>query len=110
MSEIDGTTFSRAGTATADSLTHAFILHPVACGLAFLAGFAAIGGWFGSLIATMLALLAWVITLVVMVVDFVVFGVRFKTLSLHRRFANIASRSSKTMSTKMGVDRMPYTR
>jgi len=75
MSEIDGTTFSRVGTATADGLTNAFILHPIACGLAFLAGLCAIGGWIGSLIATMIAVLAWIITLVVMVIDFIVFGV-----------------------------------
>jgi len=75
MSEIDGTTFSRVGTATADGLTNAFILHPIACGLAFIAGLCAIGGWIGSLIATMIAVLAWIITLVVMVIDFIVFGV-----------------------------------
>jgi len=75
MSQIDGTSFSRAGTATADGLTNAFVLHPVACGLAFIAGFCAIGGWIGSLIATIIAILAWIITLVVMVIDFVVFGI-----------------------------------
>jgi hypothetical protein len=75
MSEIDGTSFSRVGTATADGLTNAFILHPIACGLAFIAGFCAFGGWVGSLIGTFLAVLAWIIALVVMVLDFVVFGV-----------------------------------
>jgi len=75
MSEIDGTSFSRAGTATADGLTNAFVLHPVASGLAFIAGLCAIGGWVGSLIATLIAILAWIIALVVMVIDFVVFGV-----------------------------------
>jgi hypothetical protein len=50
-------------------------LHPVASGLAFIAGLCAIGGWLGSLIGTIIAILAWIITLVVMVIDFVVFGV-----------------------------------
>jgi len=75
MSEIDGTSFSRVGTATADGLTNAFVLHPVASGLAFIAGLCAIGGWVGSLVATLIAILAWIIALVVMVIDFVVFGV-----------------------------------
>jgi hypothetical protein len=75
MSEADGTSFSRVGTATADGLTNAFVLHPVAAGLAFIAGLCAIGGWFGSLVATLIAIVAWIITLAVMVIDFVVFGV-----------------------------------
>jgi len=75
MSEIDGTSFSRVGTATADGLTNAFVLHPVASGLAFIAAFCAIGGWVGSLIATFIAVVAWIVALVVMVLDFVVFGV-----------------------------------
>jgi hypothetical protein len=82
MSEIDGTSFSRVGTATADSLTNAFVLHPVAAGLAFIAALCAIGGWFGSLIATFIAIIAWIVTLVVMVIDFVVFGVSFARMSL----------------------------
>jgi len=75
MSAIDGTSFSRVGTATADGLTNAFVLHPVAAGLAFIAALCSIGGIFGGLLATLIAILAWLITLVVMVIDFVVFGV-----------------------------------
>ena len=82
MSQIDGTTFSLIGTHTADDLTNAFILHPIACGLAFIAGLCAIGGFVGSLIATFIAVIAWVLTLVVMVIDFVAFGVRFISVSL----------------------------
>src|ERR1700722_18797109 len=75
MSAIDGTSFSHAGTNVTDSLTNAFILHPIACGLAFIAAFCAIGGVAGSLIATVIAVIAWTLTLVVTVIDFVVFGV-----------------------------------
>ena len=76
MSQIDGTRFSIVGTHTADDLTNAFILHPIACGLAFIAGLFAIGGFVGSLVGTFVAVIAWVLTLVVMVIDFVAFGVR----------------------------------
>jgi hypothetical protein len=55
MLDIDGTSFSRVGTATADGLTNAYVVHPVAFGLAFIAGLCAIGGWVGSLIATLIA-------------------------------------------------------
>jgi len=75
MAEIDHTTFSRAGTVTADSLTNAFVLHPVACGLAFIAAICAIGGVLGGLISTMIAILAWLISLAVMAIDFAAFGV-----------------------------------
>jgi len=75
MAEIDHTTFTRAGTATADSLTNAFVLHPVACGLAFIATICAFGGVIGGLISTVIAILAWLITLVVMAIDFAAFGV-----------------------------------
>jgi MFS superfamily sulfate permease-like transporter len=76
MSTIDGTSFSRAGTDTADGLTGAFILHPIACGLAFIAALLSIVGVIGSLVGSILAVLAWIITVVVMAIDFAVFGVR----------------------------------
>jgi hypothetical protein len=76
MAQIDGTSFSRVGTDTADSLTNAFVLHPVASGLAFIAAFCALGGVVGSFIGTIIAVIAWIVTLVVLVIDFVVFGVR----------------------------------
>lgn len=75
MSQIDGTSFSTAGTHAADDLTDAFILHPIACGLAFIAAICAFGGVIGSLIGTMIAMVAWIITLVVMAIDFAAFGI-----------------------------------
>jgi len=75
MSQIDGTSFSRIGTDSADSLTNVFVLHPVACGLAFIAAICALGGAIGGLIGSIIAIIAWIITLVVMVIDFVVFGI-----------------------------------
>jgi MFS superfamily sulfate permease-like transporter len=80
MAEIDHTSFSRAGKDSADTLTNAFILHPIACGLAFIAGVVAICGVVGSLVGSIIAVLAWIITLVVMAIDFAAFGVRFTTI------------------------------
>jgi len=75
MSTIDGTSFSKAGTDTADGLTGAFILHPIACGLAFIAALLSIAGVIGSLLGSIIAVLAWILTVVVMAIDFAVFGI-----------------------------------
>jgi len=75
MAQIDKTSLRSDGTEAADALTRAFILHPVACGLAFIAAICAIGGVVGALVGTMIAAVAWLITLVVMVIDFAVFGI-----------------------------------
>lgn len=75
MSEVDGTSFNLASADSTNGLTNAFILHPIACGLALIASIFAFGGFFGSIVGVLIALLAWVITFVVMVIDFVVFGI-----------------------------------
>jgi hypothetical protein len=80
MEEIDHTTFSHASSDSADALTNAFVLHPVACGLAFIASICALGGVIGGLIGTMIAVVAWIITLVVMAIDFAAFGVSTTSL------------------------------
>ena len=82
MSTVDGTSFTIAGTDTANSLTNVFVLHPVACAIAFFAGLFALGGIFGSLLGSMVAIVAWLITVVVMAVDFAVFGVSPELQSL----------------------------
>lgn len=61
------------------------VLHPVACGLAFIAFFAAIGSSIiGSLIASALAFLAWLVALVVTVTDFVAWGIVKNQVNDHR--------------------------
>ncbi len=75
MRAVDGPTFSTAHADSVDSLTNAFVLHPIACALAFIAAFAAFGGFVGSLVALFIAGLAWVLTVAVMAIDFYVFGV-----------------------------------
>lgn len=68
--------YSGTSTKTVSGLTNVMVLHPVACGLAFIAFFAALGSSIvGALIASALAFLAWLVTLVVMVVDFVMWGI-----------------------------------
>ena len=76
MAQIDGTGFSEAASASADGLTYAMILHPIACGIAFIAFLLSIGaGVVGSLLGAIVAALAWVITLVAMAIDFSLFGI-----------------------------------
>jgi len=76
MALIDGTGFSTASGDTANALTRVMILHPVACGLAFIAFFLALGsGFVGSLFASMVAGITFIVTLVVMATDFVWAGI-----------------------------------
>jgi hypothetical protein len=116
MSQVDGTSFNLASTDSTNGLTNAFILHPIACGLAFIAAIFAFGGFFGSIVGILIALLAWIITFVVMVIDFVVFGVSLhnpNTQALHFKshFSRTHAltqpfpRSSRTTSTKTAAAR-----
>lgn len=52
------------------------VLHPIACGCAFIAFLISIGsGTVGSLIGAMIAFLAWILTLVSLATDFTLFGI-----------------------------------
>ncbi|KAK8049208.1 pH-response regulator protein palI/RIM9 [Apiospora phragmitis] len=63
---------SDASAKTANALTKVMILHPIACGLSFIAFLLALGaGILGSFLASMVALLAFLVTLVVLITDFV---------------------------------------
>ncbi|KAK8089433.1 hypothetical protein PG997_004394 [Apiospora hydei] len=63
---------SDASAKTANALTRVMVLHPVACGLTFIAFLLALGaGVIGSFLASMVALLAFLVTVVVLVTDFV---------------------------------------
>jgi multisubunit Na+/H+ antiporter MnhC subunit len=76
MAKIDGTGFSTASGDTADALTKVMILHPIACGLAFIAFLLALGsGFFGSLLASMVSAVAFIVTLIVMATDFTWAGI-----------------------------------
>lgn len=76
MSRLETIDFSRASEDTSKALTRVMILHPVACGLAFIAFLLALGsGFIGALTASLVSALAFVVTLVVMVTDFVLFAI-----------------------------------
>jgi len=76
MTEIDHTNFSRASRDSADSLTNAMILHPIACAIAFIAFLLALGaGVIGSVFSALVAAVAWLVTLVIMAIDFALFGI-----------------------------------
>ena len=76
MGQQDGTDFSDYAESTARSLTKAMILHPIACGLNFIAFMLALGaGFVGSFLASLVALLAFLTTAVVMIIDFVLFSI-----------------------------------
>jgi len=96
MSEVDQTTFTTAATDTTKALTRVMVLHPVACGLAFIAFLLALGsGVCGAVFASMVAAIAWLVTLVVMVTDFVLFGI------IKRHVNGDGSGSHATFSTGM---------
>jgi len=76
MSAIDGTDFSDYASDTTRTLTKVMILHPIACGLNFIAFMLALGaGFVGSFLASMVALLAFLTTAVALIVDFVLFSI-----------------------------------
>jgi len=76
MNQVDGTQFSDYATRTTRSLTKAMVLHPIACGLNFIAFMLALGaGVVGSLFASLVAALAFLVTLVILIIDFVMFSI-----------------------------------
>jgi len=76
MAGIDHTTFNTASTDTTKALTRVMILHPIACGLAFIAFLLALGaGICGAIFASMVSAVTWLITVVVMSCDFALFGI-----------------------------------
>ncbi|RFU28750.1 hypothetical protein B7463_g7599, partial [Scytalidium lignicola] len=76
MSGIDHTTFSTASTDSAKALTRVMVLHPVACGLAFIAFFIALSsGVVGSMLASFLSAITFIVTIVAMACDFALFGI-----------------------------------
>jgi len=76
MAQAESTDFSDASSNTADGLTRAMILHPVACVIAFIAFLLAIlPGVVGSLAGSITAFIAFVLSLVAMAVDFTWCGI-----------------------------------
>jgi uncharacterized membrane protein len=76
MNQVDNTQFSDYATRTTRSLTKAMVLHPVSCGLNFIAFMLALGaGVVGSLLASLVAAVAFIVTLVIMIIDFVLFSI-----------------------------------
>ncbi|KAK4168895.1 pali-domain-containing protein [Cladorrhinum sp. PSN259] len=68
--------YSDAAISTTRSLTKAFVLHPIAAGLNFIAFMLALGaGLVGSLLASLVALLAFLTTAVACILDFVAFAI-----------------------------------
>ena len=77
MGYIDYTTFPLKKSSTADDLTYSFVLHPIACAVAFCAAIAGCVGVIGAFAGSLIAFLAFIITAIVMAMDFAVFTVSF---------------------------------
>lgn len=76
MKQVDNTHFSSDAADSARALTKVMILHPIACGLNFIAFLLAIGaGVVGSLLASLVAALAFIVTAVILIIDFILFGI-----------------------------------
>ena len=76
IAAADRTQISDIAGGTSDSLTRVMVLHPIACGTAFIAWLVSIGaGFFGSLISAVVAFGAWVFVLIVLATDFGLFGI-----------------------------------
>lgn len=76
MSRVDNTDFSSISGGTSDAFTRIMILHPIACGVTFIAFLISIaGGIIGSLLGALTAFVAWILTIIVLATDFTLFGV-----------------------------------
>ncbi|RKU49710.1 hypothetical protein DL546_009870 [Coniochaeta pulveracea] len=76
MTSIEQTQFSDYSRSTTKILTRVMILHPIACGLNFIAFLLAAGaGVVGSFLASVVALVAFLTTVVIMIIDFVLFSI-----------------------------------
>lgn len=72
ISRFEGSDYSNARENTAEALTNVMILHPIAAGISFIAFILSIGtSFFGSFMASLVALSAFVVTLVALVCDWV---------------------------------------
>lgn len=71
------TNFKPTRGGTANSLTRAMILHPIACGLAFIAFLSTLGGRtiMSSMSGLLITLLDWGLVLCSLAVDFTAFGI-----------------------------------
>ncbi|EFX03556.1 pal1-like protein [Grosmannia clavigera kw1407] len=70
------TLFSHGETRTVRDLTKVMILHPIGCGILFVAFlFAAGAGFIGSFLASLVALVGFLATIVVLATDFVLFAI-----------------------------------
>lgn len=76
LNQLTLANFNSGSTSATADLTNAMVLHPIACGLAFIAFLFALGaGIFGAVLASAVAFIAWIITVVVMAIDFALFAI-----------------------------------
>lgn len=76
MARVDDTGYDAISGGTSDAFTRIMILHPIACGVAFIAFLLSIGaGIVGSLAGALAAFVAWILTIIVLATDFTLFGV-----------------------------------
>lgn len=73
---LDNEDISMVKGGTADSLIYVEVVHPIACGIAFISFLTSIGaGVIGSLGAAAAALVAWILTIIALACDFTAFGI-----------------------------------
>ncbi len=76
MNTVDNTQFSDYARSSTDGLTKAMILHPIACGVNFIAFLLGLGaGVVGSFLASVVALFGFLLTCVILIIDFVLFSI-----------------------------------
>lgn len=76
ISQVDATSFEVIADGTSESLTRVMVLHPIACGITFIAFLLSCGaGIVGSFVGAMVAFLAWVLTLIALATDLSLFGI-----------------------------------
>jgi uncharacterized membrane protein len=80
VEQLDGVTMSSSTATATHNLSRALILHPIACGVAFLSFLTALASHrIGFLFSSLIAFVALVITMIAMIIDWV----NFETIHHH---------------------------
>src|ERR1700733_2362838 len=78
VEEFDSVKSSSGTATTVKNLSRAFIIHPIAAGVAFLSFVTALASHrIGFLFASLIAMVATAFTFIVLIIDWVAFGVSF---------------------------------
>jgi len=104
VARADGTDFNTASENTSKALTRVMILHPILCGMAFIAFLLALGsGICGALLAALVSALTWALSIVVLATDFTLWGIIRNHVNNHRKTSGSSARFGAAIWTLLAA-------